>query len=70
MARRPEQVACNWKNVKASIGVITIHWKNLVVVTRFKGHEAEPGHDFRGARGLREGDEDAKIEGQTCWSLP
>jgi hypothetical protein len=42
----------------------------LVVVARFKGCEAEPGHDSRGARGLREGDEDAKIEGQTRRSLP
>ncbi len=58
------------KNVETTIGIVAIQWKNVVITIRFWGCEAKPKHDFKGVGGLKEGNEDVKIESQTHRSLP
>lgn len=58
------------KTQKTTIGVTKIHWKNLVDTIRLKGDEAKFGHGSKGTLGLRDGDVNVVIEGQTHQFLP
>jgi hypothetical protein len=60
-----------WKNIKVvQLKLKQSTKKNPIAIASFKGDEVKSRHGYRGTWSLKDGDENAVIEGWTHWSLP